>query len=101
MSEEKQFRWSSREQPPMEQIAKAVAELSGGLVSMTFPFTGSDEYALTVAQGNGERPAVYARFLRTVNPVVADHEIAAAWAYAGSDECAFWRELEAATEPTQ
>jgi hypothetical protein len=95
------FVWNYQKQPPMDEIAAAVAELSGGTVVMTTRFTGTDEHKLAVSRGNGERPAVYARFLRIVNPLLADHEIAAAWGYSGPDECAFWRELEAATGATE
>ena len=44
----RQFRWDYREQPPMGEIAAAVAELSAGIVRMTMPETGSDEYELTI-----------------------------------------------------
>jgi len=94
---DKHFRWDYKQQPPMEDIAAAVAELSGGTVKMTFPFTGSDEHELVISRGNGERPAVFARFLRAVNPVMSDHDVADSWRWCQPPEVAFWREVETAT----
>jgi hypothetical protein len=42
------FTWNYREQPPLNQIAEAVHVLSGGVVSMVMPETGSQEYELVI-----------------------------------------------------
>lgn len=45
----KVFTWDWKEQPPLEKLAEAVAEVSGGGVYMRQVDTGSDEYALVVS----------------------------------------------------
>lgn len=46
---ERTFTWDCRQQPPMDEIAAAVAEMSGGSVRMSMPETGTDEYRLIVS----------------------------------------------------
>lgn len=43
------FTWDCRQQPPMDDIARAVAELSGGAVRLQPVPTGTQDYALVVA----------------------------------------------------
>jgi len=43
------FYWDWKEPPPMEAIAEAVAEMSGGGVHMRRVETGSDDYELVVS----------------------------------------------------
>lgn len=93
------FVWDYHQQPPLNEIAEVVAELSGHAVTITMPFTERDEQRLVVARGNGERPVVFARFVRTANPKAADHEIADWWRHSSPVECAFWREIEALAGP--
>lgn len=42
------FRWDYREQPPLNEIADTIRELSGGTISMSYPDDGSDEYQLDI-----------------------------------------------------
>jgi len=49
MARERLFTWDWKEQPPMTEIAAFVAELSGGSVVMREHPTGSDQYALVIA----------------------------------------------------
>lgn len=51
MSEARVFRWDHQQQPPMDEIAEAVVELSGDRVHMAMPDTNSDEYELVVYAG--------------------------------------------------
>jgi hypothetical protein len=53
------------------------------------------------APGNGERPAVYARFLRASYPALPDHQVADAWRSADAREAAFWRGIEAKATPAE
>jgi hypothetical protein len=43
------WRWDYNEQPPLEEIAAFIAELSGGKVVLQEVETGSQEYAWTVS----------------------------------------------------
>jgi hypothetical protein len=43
------FTWDWKEQPPLAEVAEAIAEVSGGTVHMRQVDTGGDEYALVVS----------------------------------------------------
>jgi hypothetical protein len=43
------FTWDYRQPAPMDEIAAAVRELSGGVVHMSMPETGGDEYKLVIS----------------------------------------------------
>lgn len=78
-----------REESIIRRAWQAVAEaVAGARLSQSVP-------------GNGERPAVYARFLRASYPTLPDRDVADAWRSASPEEVAFWREVETATEASQ
>ena len=52
------FTWDYRQPAPMDEIAAAVRELSGGTVRMSMPETGGDEYALVISH-TGPQPALW------------------------------------------
>ncbi len=55
MTEARVFRWDRTEQPPLEEIGEAVADLSGDRVHIAVHETNSDEYEIVVYQsGAGE-----------------------------------------------
>lgn len=47
-NEAKAFRWDHAEQPPMDEIGSAVADLSGDRVHIAVHDTQSDEYEIVV-----------------------------------------------------
>jgi hypothetical protein len=48
--------WDYREQPPMEDIAEIIAQMTGGALRMTMPETGSDEYELVISHAEYGQP---------------------------------------------
>jgi hypothetical protein len=51
------FTWDYRQPAPMDEIAAAVRELSGGTVRMSIPETGTDEYELVISRNRAPQAA--------------------------------------------
>lgn len=49
MAEQRVLTWDWREQPDLDRLAAHVRELSGGKVRITTVDTGSDQYAIVIA----------------------------------------------------
>ena len=53
------FTWDYRQPAPIDEIAAAVRELSGGTVTMTMPDTGSDQYELVITRRSAGQQLAY------------------------------------------